>query len=125
MQRLGALQFMGINDILQLQVLVRNASSQLNQMRVISSSEHMQVDSLQHACQHLQDCIHLLYESALPHLLRFTVVKQRALSTLQLFLMKDEIDRCRCRKEGQAVTIILRASMLHVVPEYIGPICFN
>lgn len=125
MQRLGALQFMGSNDILELQVLIRTAFCQLNKMRIISSPENMPVDSLEHTCKHLQDCMHLLYESALPHLLRFTVVKQRAISILQLFLMKGEIDRCRCRKEGRGIAIMQQVGILHVVLEYIGPICFN
>lgn len=124
MHRMGALQFMGMNDVLQLQLLIKKAVRYLNELRLDYEPTHL--DFLEKACGHLQGCERLLYQLELPHLFRFTLAKQKAISTLQLLELRGQIRHRQAGREDEPLVKVIRSvGLLQVVLDYVGPICNN
>lgn len=124
LRRMGALQFMGMNDVLELQLLIKKAKGYLDELRLeYGPAAH---DFLEKAAGHLQSCEHLLYQLELPHLFRFTLAKQKAISTLQLLQLQGQIcHRQASRGCGTVVKVMRRVGLLQVVRDDVGPVCFN
>lgn len=124
MRHMGALEFMGMNDVLQLQLLIKKAMGCLNELRPDYEPAHL--DFLEKACEHLQGCERLLYQLDLPHLFRFTLAKQKAISTLHLLELRGQIrHRQAGRGDEPLVKVMRRAGLLQVVLQYVGPVCAN
>ncbi|PUZ22617.1 hypothetical protein DCC81_19475 [Chitinophaga parva] len=121
---MGALEFIGMNDVLQLQLWIKKAAGYLDKLRLDYEPAHL--DLLEKACGHLYGCERLLYQLDLPHLFRFTLAKQKALSTLHLLELRGQIRHRQAGRGGEAlVKVMRRAGPLQVVRQYTGPLCAN
>ncbi len=113
---------MEMNDVLRLQLLIRQANSHLRKLRWQYAP--VQRDFLDRTSRHLRRCEHVLFQPGLPYRFRFALAKQRAISALQLLQLREQLFHFQDRMYGVQDTP-RPMNILQAALQYVCPICAN